>query len=136
MSTSREKYYKALFLIAAIYDILLGIIFTFFYRFAFQFLGIAEKMPQHGAYISLIGAFLLVIGVAYALIFVGDLQRNRDLITVGVLYKLAYCAIALYYFAVGQVPHMVFVTLFGIADFVFLVLMAECRLFLRRTGSD
>jgi hypothetical protein len=121
-----------MFLIAAIYDILLGIIFTFFSKFSFQLLRIADKLPQFGGYMSLIGAFLFVIGIAYALIFWGDLYRNRDLITVGALYKFAYCAIAFYYFAIGDVPHVIFVSLFGVADFIFLILMVECRLFLRK----
>ncbi|MEE8440983.1 MAG: hypothetical protein V3S41_04615 [Spirochaetia bacterium] len=134
MRSLRERYYRALFLIGAIYDLVLGIIFTFFFRFAFDLLGIAEKLPTHGAYISLIGVFLFVIGVAYAIIFAGDLQKNRGLIAIGALYKLAYCSTALYYFLAGDVPHMIFVTLFGVADFVFFVLMTECWLYVRKSS--
>ncbi len=42
MNELRAKYYKGLFLIASIYDIILGIVFTFFYKFAFESLGISE----------------------------------------------------------------------------------------------
>ena len=132
MRNPREKYYRVLFLIGAVYDLVLGIIFTFFFRFAFELLGIAEKLPPHGAYLSLIGAFLFVIGVAYAIIFVGDLQRNRGLIAVGALYKLAYFSVALYYFLAGDIPHIIFVSLFGVADLVFFVLMTECWLYVRK----
>jgi hypothetical protein len=132
MSTAREKYYKVIFLIAAIYDIALGIIFTFFYRYAFEVIGIADRLPPHGAYLSLIGSFLLVIGVAYYIIYRGDLIRNRDLVTVGTLYKLAYCAVAIYYTVIADVPHMIFVYLFGGCDFIFFVLMLECRLYLNK----
>ncbi len=131
MDPAREKYYKVMFLVAAMYDIALGIIFTLFQESAFGLLGIAEKLPEFRGYLSLIGAFLFVIGCAYWLIFKGDLQRNRDLITVGALYKLAYSAIAFYYFAIDQVPHVIFVAVFGIADLIFWILMVECRLFLR-----
>ena len=99
-------------------------------------LGIADRLPEHGSYMALIGVFLFVIGVAYALIFVGDLQRNRDLITVGALYKLAYCSVAFYYFAIGDVPHTVFISLFGVADLVFLVTMTECRIYLSKMESE
>jgi hypothetical protein len=132
---ARDKYYRAVFLISAIYDISLGVIFTFFAGSAFKLLGIPEKMPPFGGYLALIGAFLMVIGVAYALITFGDLKRNRDLISVGILYKLAYCTTAFYYFAAGNVPHIVFVSVFGIVDSVFFVLMLECRIFLSKSSS-
>ncbi|MDH4211516.1 MAG: hypothetical protein OEV79_08710 [candidate division WOR-3 bacterium] len=135
MSKVREKYYKALFLIAAIYDISLGIIFTLFYRTAFDIIGIADRLPAHGAYLSLIGSFLFVIGVAYYLLYRGNLERNRDLVTVGVLYKLAYCSVAIYYTIAQDVPHMIFVYLFGGCDLIFFVLMLECRMFLSRIAK-
>jgi hypothetical protein len=133
MNLQREKYYRLLFLVSAIYDIVLGIIFTFFSSWAFALLGIKEKMPDFSGYLSLIGAFLLVIGIAYFLIYRGNLEKNRDLITVGVLYKLAYCTIAFAYLAMGSIPHHIFVSLFGIADLIFFVLMLECRLHLKKT---
>ena len=132
MITSREKFYRGLFLVAAIYDISLGIIFTFFYKFVFQLLNISEIIPEFEGYIPLIGAFLFVIGIGYLLIFLGDLHRNRDLISVGALYKLAYCVIVFYYFAIGNIPHIIFLSLFGVADLVFFILMVECLLFLGR----
>lgn len=121
-----------LFLIASIYDILLGVVFAFFYEPAFGLLGISEALPKFGGYLSLIGAFLFVIGIAYFLIYRGDLARNCDLILVGALYKLAYCTTAFAYAAIGEVPHMLFVVVFGVADFIMLVLMAECYVCVRK----
>jgi len=135
MIASREKFYKGLFLVAAIYDIFLGIIFTFFSKIMFNLLKISDMLPEFGGFISLIGAFLFVIGIAYFLIFLGDLHRNRDLISIGVLYKLAYCAIAFYYFSIGNVPHIIFLSLFGVADLIFFILMVECRLFLAKKST-
>ncbi len=132
MSASRLKYYKTLFLISAIYDSVLGILFTFFYRPVFGMLGIADKLPAFGGYISLIGAFLFVIGIGYFLIYAGDLYKNRDLVIVGALYKLAYCAITFFYYMTGDFPHVIFVALFGVADLIFFVLMLECLLFLSK----
>ena len=132
MSPAKEKYYRSLFLIAAVYDVLLGITFTFFPARAFDALGIREKLPAFGGYLTLLGVFVLVIGVAYFLISRGDLRRNLDLILVGVLYKLAYSATAFYYWLAGNIPHFIFVGLFGVADAIFFVLMAECYWFLKR----
>lgn len=135
MSPLREKYYRSLFLAAAVYDISLGIIFTIFYKFAFSLIGIPEKLPRYGAYISLIGAFLFVIGVAYLLIYLGDLRKNRDLIIVGALYKLAYSAVAIFYLAIGDYPHIIFLALFGVIDIIFFVMMTECATCISKTRS-
>ena len=126
MNPAREKYYRGLFAIAAVYDVLLGITFTFFPARAFAALGISEKLPAFGGYLTLLGMFVLVIGVAYFLIARGDLRRNADLILVGTLYKLAYAGTAIYYWTQGSLPHVAFAVLFGVADAVFFVLMAEC----------
>lgn len=133
MNRTREKYYRGLFLISALYDVILGIVFTFFQTRAFGALGIREKLPEYGGYISLLGAFVFVIGVAYYLISRSDLRQNLDLILIGVLYKLAYCATVFYYALIGNVPHLIFVALFGVADLIFFFLMAECYIFLRKT---
>ncbi len=132
MKSAKEKYYRGLFTIAAFYDLLLGVTFTFFPARAFAALGISEKLPAFGGYVTLLGAFILVIGIAYALISRGDLRGNADLILVGTLYKLAYSATAFYYWAAGTLPHVAFAALFGVADAVFFVLMAECYLYLKR----
>ncbi len=114
---------------------LLGITFTFFPARAFAALDISDKLPAFGGYVTLLGAFVLVIGVAYALIARGDLRRNADLILIGTLYKLAYAATAFYYWAAGSLPHVAFGALFGVADVVFFVLMAECYFTLKRAAK-
>jgi len=132
MKPAKEKYYRVLFTIAAFYDLVLGLAFTFFPARAFAALGISDKLPAFGGYLTLLGAFVLVIGIAYALIARGDLLRNADLILVGTLYKLAYAATAFYYWWAGSLPHVAFAAVFGVADAVFFVLMAECWLCLKR----
>jgi len=126
MSPTKEKYYRGLFTIAAFYDLVLGLTFTFFPARAFAGLGISDKLPAFGGYLTLLGAFVLVLGITYALIARGDLRDNADLILVGALYKLAYAVTAFYYWAAGALPHVVFGAVFGVADAVFFVLMAEC----------
>lgn len=131
MTSSRERWYRGLFLTATVYDVVLGIVFLFFGGWAFDLLEIRDEMPE-GGYVPLIGAFLLVIGVAYWFIYRGDFARNRDLIAVGTLYKLAYSGVGFWVAAFDEVPHILFVALFGVADAVFLVLMAECWFTVRR----
>ncbi len=135
MKPAKEKYYRGLFTIAAFYDLVLGLTFTFFPARVFAALGISDKLPAFGGYVTLLGAFVLVIGIAYALISRGDLRGNADLILVGTLYKLAYAATAFYYWAAGSLPHVAFGALFGVADAVFFVLMAECCFSLKRPAK-
>ena len=72
-----------------------------------------------------------MLGIGYFLIYRGDLARNRDLIAVGALYKLAYTGVGLCIAVLDEVPHIIFLIAFGIADAIFLVLMAECWFYLR-----
>lgn len=132
MKASKIKFYKRLFLIAAVYDLVLGVVFTFFPKSAYNLFGISEKLPEFVGYLTLIGAYLLIIGVAYYLIYWGDLQKNKDLILIGVLYKFAYCFITFYYFLIGDIPHILFLALFGVIDLVMFILMLECYLTIRK----
>jgi len=136
MNPVRATFYRRLFTVAGLYDVLLGITFTFFPARAFAALGITDKLPAFGGYLTLLGAFVLVIGIAYFLIARSDLRRNTDLILVGTLYKLAYAGTAFYYWSQGSLPHIAFGALFGVADAVFFVLMAECWWTLKRPAQN
>ncbi len=131
MSPARERWYRSLFWIAAVYDVALGIAFLFFATPIFEWIGIEDTLPEYTSYISLVAAFLFVIGIAYVLIAIGDLYRNRDLVTVGIFYKVAYFSVALWYLIDGMYPHILFFYVFGLADLAFAVAMTECRWHLR-----
>lgn len=136
MNPARERYYRNLFMIAAAYDGLLGVLFLFFPERAYNSLGISEKLPEFGGYIALLGAFIFVIGFAYLLISRGDLRQNLDLILVGIVYKLSYCVIAIIFAFSEQLPHWLFSVIFGGLDFTFFVLMTECYLYLRKNPDS
>lgn len=133
---SRLTYYKGLFLLAAVYDLILGLVFIFFSKTAFMLIGIPEKLPAFEGYLSLIGAFLLVIGIAYYLIYKGDFKKNIDLILIGLLYKVAYCSIAFYYTLIGDIPHIIFFALFGVLDFIMVILMTECYMWVKKEAIN
>jgi hypothetical protein len=132
MNSTKEKYYRVLFAVAAAYDLALGVTFTFFPARAFDLLGIGGKLPAFGGYLTLLGAFVLALGCGYALVARGDLRRNADLIFAGALFKLAYAGVAFCYWAAGTLPHVVFASVFGVADAIFFCLMLECWLAVRR----
>ena len=131
MKKTRENYYKWLFLIAAVYDIILGVAFLFFWKFVYDFLNISY--PEQPAYISLSAAFVLVIGVAYYMIY-RNIYANRDLVKIGVFYKLAYFLVTVYYLFFSSVPHVVFLY-FGIIDFIFLLLFVEFLSYTKKSGK-
>jgi len=135
MTFSNERWCRLLYLVAAVYDLVLGVVFTFFYRPAFRMLGVEDAIPEYEGLLVLIGAFLIVIGVAYVLIYRGELHRNADLILVGTLYKAAYFLVALVFLLLGGLPHVAFFWLFGVADLIFFVLMYLCwRMVCRHPG--
>ncbi len=129
MEASRERYYRGLYAVAAIYDLVIGVVFLFFGRWAFDILNIEEKYPE-GGFVQLLGAFVMVLGVGYYLIWRSDLWRNRDLVALGALYKLAYTSVGIWIAVFDELPHIVFLLGFGVADGVFLVLMVECLVYL------
>jgi hypothetical protein len=118
---------RALFVVAAVYDIVLGIAFFFLYGPIFAVLAI--PLPPNTSYIHITAAFVFVQGVGYGLV-ARDLARNHDLVRLGVIYKGIYVAVALYELALGQLISDVFLW-FAVFDFMFLVLFVD---FLRRRG--
>jgi len=132
MTSGKERYYRNLFRVAAVYDLVLGIAFVLFPTRIFAALGVAERLPEFRGYVTLLGAFVFVIGVGYYLVSRSELRRNADLVFVGALYKLVYCATAFHYWFSGELPHLVFGALFGVVDLIFFILMAECYWSVRR----
>ena len=116
------RFYRKVFLVAALYDLILGVAFLFLYPWIYGALDIPG--PTEPAYLQLAAAFVLVQGIMYALVY-RNLERNRDLILVGAIYKAAYAAISLLHFAIGDLPHRVF-AVFGVLDLGFLVLFLMC----------
>lgn len=118
---------RALFVVAAAYDIILGI--AFFFLHGPIFAALAIPLPTNTSYIHITAAFVFVQGVGYWLV-ARDLARNHDLVRLGVIYKAMYVTVALYELALGQLISDVFLW-FAIFDLVFLMLFVE---FLRRRG--
>lgn len=120
--------WRALFVVAAVYDIALGLGFFILWEPIFEWLGMAA--PPHVSYIHLPAVFIIVQGVGYALV-AADPLGNLGLVKVGVVYKASYAALAAWYLATDQIPAMFFAW-FGLFDFLFLVAFV---LFLRRATA-
>lgn len=108
---------KALFIIAGIYEGILGLAFFLFPYPIFEMF--AVEPPNHPGYVQF-PALLLVVFAALFFKVASDPVRNRELIPYGCGLKVAYCGLVFYYDVTGGVPAMWIP--FAWADLAFLVL--------------
>ncbi len=109
--------WRTFFLVAALYDLILGAAFFLLYGPLFEMLGIA--LPNNTSYIHLTAAFVFTQGVGYWFV-AQDPVGNRSIAKIGVVYKFMFASLAFYYAAIGQLLHPAFL-LFGVLDVLFLV---------------
>jgi hypothetical protein len=108
-----------LFIVAALYDGLLGAAFLFASGPLFNWFGVAP--PNHPGYVHFPAALLLVFAVMFAAIAMHPV-KNRNLIPYGILLKVSYCGVVLFHWLSAGIPNMW--KPFCIADLVFLALFA------------
>jgi len=108
---------RTMFLIAALYDIILGIVFGLFFKLVYTSFG--AELPNHAGYIQLAAAYILVFGIGFFLVY-KDPVRNQAIITLGVLMKLVFVVIIFGHLLIDSVPS--FYIPFALLDIVFLLL--------------
>jgi hypothetical protein len=121
--------WRTFFLVAAVYDLVLGAAFFVLYGPLFDVLEIA--LPNNISYIHLTAAFVFVQGLGYWFVY-QDPPANHGIVKQGVAYKFAFAALGFYYLAIGELLHPVFLA-FSILDFLFLVGFV---MFLRSFGGS
>jgi hypothetical protein len=109
--------FRLFFLIAALFDGILGLLFLFFWGPIFDALGVTR--PESSSYVTLAAAFIAVQGLGYFLVW-RDMVRNVGIVVIGVAYKLAYVVLSAYYALAGELLHNIFAW-FGAADVIFLI---------------
>jgi hypothetical protein len=105
------------FLLAAVYDIGLGLAFMVGGDAILEAIGM--QTPPHVAYYQLAAVFVTVQGISYLFAW-HDAMANRGIIWVGVIYKAAYAGLAVWYIALGLLPSVFFVP-WAAADLLFMV---------------
>lgn len=108
---------KPFFVVAGLYDAVLGVAFLFFAGAIFQWFGV--EPPNHVAYVTF-PALLLLIFAAMFFRVAADPVKNRELILYGACLKVAYSGSAFWYQATTGVPFMWIP--WAWADLVFLAL--------------
>jgi hypothetical protein len=99
----KREWIRPLFVVAAIYDLLLGAIFLIAYPAVFGRFGV--PLPNHPGYIQLPAALVAIFGLGFWFVARAP-ERNRDIIKLGVLFKLAYSGVVLGWWFRGQIPVM------------------------------
>lgn len=94
------------FLVAAVYDMALGLAFLLAGEAVLQAIGM--ELPPHIAYIQLAAIFVFVQGLSY-LVAWRDPWSNEGIIWVGVVYKGTYAGLAAWYLVAGNLPSTFFI---------------------------
>lgn len=108
---------KKLFLAAGVYDLVLGLVFGLWFKCVYAYCGIT--LPNHDALIQLPAALIAIFGVGFLMVS-RDPVRNRGIITLGILLKVAYVGIVGGHWLLASMP-TIFVP-WVVIDFVFLLL--------------
>jgi hypothetical protein len=124
------KWIKPLFILAGLYDGILGLAFVFFPAAIFQSFGV--QPPNHLAYVQF-PALLLLIFAAMFFRIARDPAPNRHLIPYGAGLKAAYSGTAFWYQLSGGIPFMWIP--WAWADLAFLVLFLVAWRSLRQGSS-
>lgn len=111
-----SKWIRPLFVVAGAYDLVLGVGFALGFRALYARFGIA--LPNHDAYVQLPGALIAIFGIGFLMV-ARDPARNRNLIILGVLLKLAFAGLVLGHRLYGGIPDMW--VLFAVADLLFML---------------
>lgn len=112
----RRGWIRGLFVAAAVYDGILGVVFLVSPARVFEYFAVPP--PNHFAYVQFPAALLII----FALMFAAVARRpseNRNLIPYGILLKVSYCSVAFGYWFTQGIPGMwkpfaVFDLIFGV----------------------
>lgn len=109
--------WRIFFLVAALYDLILGGGFLVAGEPILTAIGLA--LPPHIAYIQLGAVFVFVQGVGYWIVY-RDPYANLGIVRIGIAYKAGYAGLALYYVVTAQLPSVFFIP-WAVIDVLFLV---------------
>jgi hypothetical protein len=121
---------KSLFVIAALYDGLLGLAFVFFPLTIFAYYGV--EPPNHPAYVQF-PALLLLIFAALFLRIAGNPAKNYSLIPYGIALKASYTGLAFWHAITTGIPAMWIP--WAWVDLIFMIVFVFSWLHLRRLNG-
>lgn len=126
----KRGYYRGLYLIAALYDIILGFGFLFLYKFIYEMWNM--NLPENPAYLSFCAILIGLFGIVFLIIY-SDIEHSRKLVIYVTIVKFAFVGVVLYYWLfMGpeyvDVPFRIFAGL----DFIFALLFIESLRYIKK----
>jgi hypothetical protein len=120
---NKEKYYKILFIIAALYNIVNAVAFIIVSIIAtdlFPIFGV--DIPPSMIWLQLSLILIALFGLGYILVS-RDISKNHGLVFIGGLAKLSFFILTLIYFFQGDVN--ILILLLGTVDLIMVILFIE-----------
>ncbi|MCA9231890.1 MAG: hypothetical protein KDA57_14670 [Planctomycetales bacterium] len=117
---------RGLFVVAGLYDFLIGLTFLFFGSRLFEAASVPQ--PNHWAYIHFGSLMLMIFGLMFFAV-ARDPVGNRSLIPYGMLLKISYTGLATYYWVTTDCPFLFkpFAVIDGVMLVLFWLAYAKCR---------
>jgi len=131
MTNKLDGFFKSMFLIAALYDFVLGLVFFLFYGQIYSYLNI--PIPAESMYLQMAAAFVIAMGVGYYFVY-QNMYKNIDLVKLGVVYKFVYSSVTSYFYFKGSGPAIFF--LFAVIDAVFLLLFVWFLFYAKKANKN
>jgi hypothetical protein len=126
----KKKYYKQLFLIGAIWNWSAAAVFALGYKILFPLFGMG--LPLYPAFFQMFLGLAFVFGIGYFWVS-KDLDRNHDIVRMGIIGKFFVFTAMLWAWISGQIP--LILTGAGVVDLVFAVLYIEFLLTYKKTET-
>jgi hypothetical protein len=117
---------RVLFVVAAVYDGLLGAAFLFMSGALVRWFEVTP--PNHSGYVQFPAALLIVFAIMFGAIAANPV-RNRNLIPYGILLKVSYCGVVLFHWLDAGIPNMW--KPFCVLDLIFLIFFVRAWAALR-----
>lgn len=125
---NRKPAVSLLFVIAALWDGLLGLAFLLAAGALFRWFGVTP--PNHFGYVHFPAALLIAFGLMFAVV-ARNPAANRNLIPFGMLLKVSFCGVIFYHWIDAGLPDMW--KPFAFVDLVFLAFFIWAYALLGRT---
>ncbi len=124
-----ENLFRILFLIAALYDFILGFVFLVFWQPIFDDI-LKLQHPNYLAFYQAAAAFVFNMGIGFYFVY-RNMYRNVDIVKLGIVFKIFYSAIAFYWVIAEGMPGIF--AAFGFADLAFIAFFI---IFLRAVNRE
>ena len=126
-----ENWIKPVFIIAGLYDAILGILFLMIPNKIFEIFQITP--PNHIGYVQFPALLLITFGIMFFQI-AKDPITYRHLILYGILLKISYCIVVFTHWLMNNIPFLW--VPFAFIDLLFLMLFLMIYSFLKQVKSN